>query len=277
MTVSSAGQELAAPPQHCGQHHILHSQAVHTSQQVTIGPDSNIQNSRYSSHFSTCKQWFVLSNRIVEEDIQKIQNIPNIQKPKKPSFPTSSLNFFIYCFVSKSFRKSLGKLLSISSCSVKRATAQVLPSLNCPGWLNQLFDHISYLNLPSTLYGMRILSPSYYVIWTNPLCIRITNQQVLTSCSPTKSPKFGIIISPGFHCYRNCLNSNLNYRDLNNNINNTGPDKDRQSGCGRHKTLKECMTQKKCATKKEGFCSIIGRRKSGRWEMEHLIKISDQI
>ena len=111
----------------------------------------------------------------------------------------------------------------------------------------------------------------------------------ITSCSPTKRPKFGlliiisilkssaIIISAGFHCYRNCLNSNLNYRDLNNNINNTGPDKDRQSGCGRHKTLKKCMTQKKCATKKEGFCSIIGRRKSGRWEMEHLIKISDQI
>ena len=40
------------------------------------------------------------------------------------SFP-SSLNFFIYCFVSKIFRKSLLKLLSVSSCAVKRATAQV--------------------------------------------------------------------------------------------------------------------------------------------------------
>ena len=52
-----------------------------------------------------------------------------------------------------------------------------------------------------------------------------------------------IIISPGFHCYRNCFNGHLNNRDINNNINNTGPDKDRQSECGRHKTLKKCMTQ----------------------------------
>ena len=127
----------------------------------------------------------------------------------------------------------------------------------------------------------------FYIIWYvnfKPFLLcnldkSTLHQQVLTSCSPTKSPKFGlwIIISTGLHCYRNCLNSNLIYRDLNNNINNTGPDKDRQSECGRHKTLKKCMTQKKCATKKEGFCSIIGRRKSGRWEMEHLIKISDQI
>ena len=35
------------------------------------------------------------------------------------------MNFFIYCFVSKIFRKSLLKLLSVSSCAVKRATAQV--------------------------------------------------------------------------------------------------------------------------------------------------------
>ena len=215
MTVPSAGTDVAAPPQHCGQHHILHSQAVHTSQQV---------------------------NNVLTSPAGLLRQIFKIFKTR--SFPTSSLNFFIYCFVSKSFRKSLRKLLSISSCSVKRATAQVLPSLNCPGWLNQLFDHFSYLNLPSTLYGMWILSPSYYVIWTNPLCIRITNQQVLTSCSPTKSPKFGIIISPGFHCYRNCLNGHLNNRDINNNINNTGSDKDRQSGCGRHKTLKKCRTQK---------------------------------
>ena len=40
-------------------------------------------------------------------------------------FLKSSLNFFIYCFVSKSFRKSLSKLLSVSSCAAKRATAQV--------------------------------------------------------------------------------------------------------------------------------------------------------
>ena len=94
VTVSSAGQELAAPPQHCSQHHILHSQAVHTSQQVTIGPDSNIQNSRYSLHFSTCKQWFVLSNRIVEEDIKKIKNIKIFKNlkhvPSPPALSTSS-------------------------------------------------------------------------------------------------------------------------------------------------------------------------------------------
>ena len=161
MTVPSAGTDVAAPPQHCGQHHILHSQAVHTSQQV---------------------------NNVLTSPAGLLRQIFKIFKIfKTPSFPTSSLNFFIYCFVSKSFRKSLRKLLSISSCSVQRATAQVLPSLNCPGWLNQLFDHISYLNLPSTLYGMRILSPSYYVIWTNPLCIRITNQQVLPHAHQPKA------------------------------------------------------------------------------------------
>ena len=48
----------------------------------------------------------------------------NIQR-LKTIFLNSSLNFFIYCFVSKTFRKSLMLMLSVSSCAVKRATAQV--------------------------------------------------------------------------------------------------------------------------------------------------------